>query len=108
LISLIKKISDHLRHWHKALWAYRISKHCATKASPFELVYGQETVFTLEISLNAVRIARQNDLTVGDYHNLMMDNIDEVTDKILTSAFGSLSFPKRQGHVLNTICSTSH
>jgi hypothetical protein len=35
----------------------------------------------VEISLNVVRFARQNDLTVGDYHNLMMDNIDQATDK---------------------------
>jgi hypothetical protein len=35
----------------------------------------------VEISLNAIGIARQNDLTVSDYHNIMMDNIDEVTDK---------------------------
>jgi transposase InsO family protein len=49
LISLIKKkISDHPKHWHKilseALWAHRISKHRATKVSPFELVYGQEAM----------------------------------------------------------------
>jgi hypothetical protein len=86
LISLIKKkISDNSRHWHKilseALWAHRISKHHATKVSSFELVYGQEAVLPLEISLNAVRFAKQNDLTVDDYYNLMMDNIDEVTDK---------------------------
>jgi hypothetical protein len=34
----------------------------------------------VEISLNAVRFARQNDLTVIDYYNSMMDNIDEVTN----------------------------
>ena len=39
----------------------------------------------VEISLNAVRFAQQNDLTVGDYYNSMMDNIDEVTDKRLTA-----------------------
>ena len=49
--------------------------------SPFELVYGQEAVLPVEISLNVVRFARQNDLTVMDYYNSMMDNIDEVTDK---------------------------
>jgi hypothetical protein len=84
LNSLIKKIYDNPRHWHKilseALWAHRISKHCATKVSPFELIYGQEAVLPVEISLNAVRFAKQNDLTVGDYYK-MMDNIDEVTDK---------------------------
>jgi hypothetical protein len=60
----------------KALWAHRISKHHATKVSPFELVYGQEVVLPVDISLNAIRFARQNDLTVRDYYNLM-DNIDE-------------------------------
>jgi hypothetical protein len=65
----------------KALWAHRISKHSATKVSPFELVYGQKAILHVEISLNAVRFAGQNDLTITDYYNLMMDNIDEVTDK---------------------------
>jgi hypothetical protein len=86
LINLIKKkISDNPKHWHKilseALWAHRISKHSATKVSPFELVYGQEAMLPVEISLNAVRFARQNDITITDYYNSMMDNIDEVTDK---------------------------
>jgi hypothetical protein len=85
LISLIKKkISDHPRNWHKVLsetlWAHRISKHCASKVS-LELVYGQKVVSPMEISLNAIRFARQNDLSVGDYFDLMMDNIDEVADK---------------------------
>ena len=86
LINLIKKkILDNPKHWHKilseALWAHRISKHSATKVSPFELVYGQEAALPVEISFNAVRFSRQNDLTVMDYYNSMMDNIDEVTDK---------------------------
>jgi hypothetical protein len=86
LISLIKKkISDNPRHWHKilseSLWAHKISKHHATKVSPFELVYGQEAVLPVEINLNTVRFTKQNDLTIDDYYNLMMDNIDEVTDK---------------------------
>jgi hypothetical protein len=90
LINLIKKkISDNAKHWYRilseALWAHRISKHSATKVSPFELVYGQEAVLPMEISLNAIRFARKNDLTVGDYYNSMMDNIDEVTDKRVTA-----------------------
>jgi hypothetical protein len=49
--------------------------------SLFELLYGQEAMLLVEISLNAVRFARQNDLTIGDYYNSIVDNIDEVTDK---------------------------
>jgi hypothetical protein len=42
-------------------------------------------VLPIEISLNDVRFTQQNDLTVGDYYNSMMDNIDEVTDKRVTT-----------------------
>jgi phage/plasmid-associated DNA primase len=45
LIKLIKKkIEENSRRWHevlpKALWAHHISRHGATKVTPFELVYG--------------------------------------------------------------------
>ena len=51
------------------------------KDTPFELVYGQEAVFPVEVNLDAYRLAKQNDLSAVDYYNSMMDNIDEVTDK---------------------------
>ena len=35
------------------------------------------------VNLDAYRLAKQNDISVIDYHNLMMDNIDEVSDKRL-------------------------
>ena len=37
----------------------------------------------VEINLDAYRLAKQNDLSVVDYYDLMMDNIDEVSDKRL-------------------------
>ena len=88
LISLIKKkIEENPRRWHEvlseALWAHRISRHGATKVTPFELVYGQEVVLPIEVNLDAYRLAKQNDLSAVNYHDLMMDNIDEVSDKRL-------------------------
>jgi hypothetical protein len=65
----------------KALWAHRISKHSATKVTPFELVYGQEAILPIEVNLNDLQIARQNELSVIDYHNLMLDRLDEVSDE---------------------------
>ena len=38
---------------------------------------------SIEVNLDAYRLAKQNDLSAVDYHDLMMDNIDEVTDKRL-------------------------
>jgi hypothetical protein len=88
LIKLTKKkIKENPRRWHEvlseALWAHRISRHGATKVTPFELVYGQEAVLPVEVNLDAYRLAKQNDLLAILYHDLMMDNIDEVTDVIL-------------------------
>jgi hypothetical protein len=85
LIKLIKKkIEENPRRWHEvlseALWAHRISRHGATKVTPFELVYGQEVVLPVEVNLDAYRLAKQNDVSSVVYHDLMMDNIDEVTD----------------------------
>jgi hypothetical protein len=49
------------------------------------LKYPRLSLLPIEISLNAVRFARQNDLTIGDYYNSIKDNIDEVTDKRVTA-----------------------
>jgi hypothetical protein len=88
LVKLIKKkIEDNPKTWHEvlseALWAHRISRHRATKVSPFELVYCQEAILLVEVNLGAYRLVKQNDLSVDTYHALMVDNIDEVTDKRL-------------------------
>jgi hypothetical protein len=87
LVKLIKKkIEDNHRRWHEvlseALWAHRISRHGATKVTPFELVYGQEAVLPVEVNLDAYRLAKQNNIDVESYYALMMDNIDKVTTSI--------------------------
>jgi hypothetical protein len=46
-------------------------------------VYGQEAILLIEVNVGAYRLAKQNDLNIDAYHALMMDNIDEVTDKRL-------------------------
>jgi hypothetical protein len=65
----------------EALWAHRISKHSTAKVTPFELVYGQEVVLPIEVNLDPMRIARQNELSAIDYHNVMLDRLDEVSDE---------------------------
>ena len=59
LIKLIKKIEENPRRWHEvlseALWAHHISRHGATKVTPFELVYGQEVILPVEVNLDAYR-----------------------------------------------------
>jgi hypothetical protein len=35
----------------------------------------------MEVNLDVLRIARQNELSAVDYHNLMLDRLDEVSDE---------------------------
>jgi hypothetical protein len=88
LIKLIKKkIKDNPRRWLEVLseasWTHHISRHGATKVTPFELVYGQEVILLVEVNLATYRLAKQNELSTVDYHDSVMDNIDEVIDKRL-------------------------
>jgi hypothetical protein len=83
LVKIIKKrIKDNPRRWHEklseALWAHRTSRHGAMKVTPFELVYGQEAVLPVEIGLQSLRVIGQGSLSVKEYHELMMDKIDDV------------------------------
>jgi hypothetical protein len=85
LIKLVKKkIEEFPRRLHEvlseALWAHQVSRHCATKTTPFELVFGQEAVLPVEINMQASRVARQNHLSAKDYTDLMMDKVDEVPE----------------------------
>jgi hypothetical protein len=61
LIKIVKKrIKDSPRKWHEklseALWAHRTSRHRAMKVTPFELVYDQESVLPVQVSLQNLRI----------------------------------------------------
>jgi hypothetical protein len=44
-------------------------------------VYEHEAILPVEVNQAACRLAKQNDLDAVVYHNLMMDNIDEITNK---------------------------
>jgi hypothetical protein len=85
LIKIIKKrIKDNPMRWHEkfseALWAHRTSRHGATKVTPFKLVYGQEAVLSVDISLQNLRIIRQAHLSAKEYNKLMMDKIDDALE----------------------------
>jgi hypothetical protein len=89
LIGLIKKVAEKPRRWHEvlseALWAYRVSKHGAIKVTLFELVYGQEFVLPVEISMQANRVMFQDKLSATEYMSLMMDEINDLLENHLVA-----------------------
>lgn len=46
-----------------------------------ELVYSQKVVLSVKMNLDAYKLTKKNNLQTIMYHYLMMDNIDEVTNR---------------------------
>lgn len=83
LFKVIKqKIDEYPRKWHdflsKALWAYWMVFHSATKVSPYQLVYGHEVILPWELKIGSRRLALQNQLTANDYANLMINENEDL------------------------------
>jgi len=52
--------------------------HCATKVSPYQLVYGHEAVLPWELKLDSRRVALQDQLTADEYSALMKDGLEDL------------------------------
>ena len=84
LIKLIKrKINEQPRKWHttlaESLWAYRMACHGSIQVPPYQLVYGHEAVLPWETNIGSRRIALQDQLTADEYRNLMIDDLEDIT-----------------------------
>jgi hypothetical protein len=58
-------------------------KHGVTKVTPFELVYGQEAMLSVEVNLQSCRVMQQVSLSAEVYTNSMMGGIDETHESRL-------------------------
>jgi hypothetical protein len=64
LVRIIKRlIEDNPRQWHTlltyALWADRTTTKVSTGCTPFQLVYGQESIFPTELGPSSLRLMLQ-------------------------------------------------
>ncbi|XP_038708525.1 uncharacterized protein LOC120003576 [Tripterygium wilfordii] len=92
-------IKQNARQWHEtliqALWAYRTSPRSATNVMHFQLIYGQEAVLPVEINMQSMRIALQNNLSEEDYTEAMIQNLLEL-DKIRLDSLNRIEIQKRK------------
>jgi hypothetical protein len=64
-----------------ALWAYCTTYKVTTNSTPFQLVYGQEAILSIELEVQSLRIAL--DARLSDYDSLchrlaQLENLDEM------------------------------
>jgi len=64
LVNIIKKLLEtNKKSWHKklvnALWADRVSQKKSIGMSPFELVYGVDTIFPTSLAVSVVKMLQE-------------------------------------------------
>ena len=67
-------------HIHDALWAYSCAYKVTTRSTPFQLVYGQEEIFPIEMELPTLRIAiaeRLGDEESLEQRYVMLERLDK-------------------------------
>ena len=77
------------------LWAYRTSKKLSINTTPFLLVYGHDAVLPVEVTVQSLRMARQNQLSHTDYENAMMAKMDYL-DEAQVAALNTIILQKQR------------
>ena len=82
--NLRKVVNNNPSNWDKLLsellWAYRTSKKLSINTTPFSLVYGHDAILPMEITVQSLRVARQNQLSRTGYEDAMMAEIDDLDE----------------------------
>jgi transposase InsO family protein len=73
----------------EVLWAYQTFKRLSINTTPFSLVYGHDAVLPVEVTVQSLRVARQNELSHIDYENAMMAEMDDL-DEAQVAALNSI------------------
>ena len=79
----------------EVLWAYRTSKGMSINITPYSLIFGHDAILPMEITMSAMRITRQNELTHSDYQDEMFVELDEI-DEASTATLDSIVVQKQK------------
>eukprot|EP00253_Pinus_taeda_P033829 PITA_33829 len=80
---LQRTIDKNRSNWHvmlySALWAYRTSVKTATGFTPFKLVYGMESIFSIEFEIPSLKLAVEllPETSSLEEHLLHLEHLDE-------------------------------
>jgi hypothetical protein len=63
--------------------------------TPFSLVYGHDAVLLVEVTVQSLRVARQNQLSHTNYEDAMMAEMDDL-DEAQVAALNSIILQKQR------------
>lgn len=91
LVNILRKtVQDSKRDWDiklpAALWAYRTTYKVTTKATPFSLVYGVESILPIEFEVQSLRIAVNERLTLAPSLRVRLELLEGLDEARRASA----------------------
>ncbi|PKI41730.1 hypothetical protein CRG98_037886 [Punica granatum] len=86
-IKIIEKMTVNYKDWHEmlphALLEYRTSIRTSTGATPYSLVYGMETVLSIEVEIPSMRILAEAELAEAEWATQRYEQLNLIDDKRL-------------------------
>eukprot|EP00253_Pinus_taeda_P012303 PITA_12303 len=96
---LTKTLASHRRDWAarlpEALWAYRTTWRSTTGYSPYQLVFGKQSIFPIEFEIQTLRTAQEVGLDLSEAQINRLQQINEL-DEIRLSALQSTTLIQQQ------------
>ena len=77
---ILRRMVATSRDWSEklpfALWAYRTSFCISTRATPYSLVYGMETVLLVEIEMGSLRVTQEQQIPEADWAQARLNQLN--------------------------------
>ncbi|KAA3460438.1 RNA-directed DNA polymerase [Gossypium australe] len=85
--KIVGKMTETYKDWHEklpfTLYDYRTSVRTSTKATPFSLVYGMETVLPIEVEIPSLRALSELKLDEAEWIQSRYDQLNLIEEKML-------------------------
>ncbi|XP_060170695.1 uncharacterized protein LOC132601636 [Lycium barbarum] len=82
---ILRKMIDNYKDWHEqlpfALLGYRTTTRTSTKATPYLLVYGTETVIPTEVEIPSLRIIQEAKLNDAEWVKNRYEQLAAIDEK---------------------------
>ncbi|XP_075633364.1 uncharacterized protein LOC142605812 [Castanea sativa] len=89
--KILKKSTKNYKHWHLelpyALWWYKTSIRSFTRAIPYTLVYGMESVIPIEMGVRSLRTILESEIPEVDWLQSRYDQLCMLDEKRLMALF---------------------
>ena len=76
---ILRNMVETSRDWSEklpfALWAYRTSFRTSTRATPYSLVYGMDSVLPVEIEIGSLRVALEHQISKTEWAQSRYDQL---------------------------------